>query len=394
MKIKFTNLYKLIPQKKKINLKIKSLIKNANFVGGKDVKLFEKNFAKFVGSKYCISVGNGTDALEIALQSLNLKKGSEVIVPNNTWISTAEAVIANNLRVVFCDVNLDDYSICLKDLKKKVSKKTKCVLPVHYGGNPSDIIKIKNICKNKSIKIIEDAATAIGAKIGNKYVGSLNTDASVYSLYGNKVIVSGEGGIISAKNSKLEKKIRKIIFCGMDYSPFKRVNNKKENWKYNVTIPGYKYNMSDIQSSIALAQFSKIEKIISKRKIISDLYSNNFSELINNSLVKPIKILKNNSSSHYIYTLLINTESLKVSRNDLINYLKLKNIDTTVHYIPAHKHKFYSKMFKKFKLPNCNYVFDRIISLPMHENLSKHQINYVSNNVIKFIKQNTKKNFY
>jgi perosamine synthetase len=267
-------------------------------------------------------------------------------------------------------------------------------LPVHYGGNPSDIIKIKNICKNKSIKIIEDAATAIGAKIGNKYVGSLNTDASVYSLYGNKVIVSGEGGIISAKNSKLEKKIRKIIFCGMDYSPFKRVNNKKENWKYNVTIPGYKYNMSDIQSSIALAQFSKIEKIISKRKIISDVYSNNFSELNKNNLAKPIKILKNNSSSHYIYTLLINTESLKISRNDLINYLKLKNIDTTVHYIPAHKHKFYSKMFKKFKLPNCNYVFDRIISLPMHENLSKHQINYVSNNVIKFIKQNTKKNFY
>ena len=101
-------------------------------------------------------------------------------------------------------------------------------MPVHYGGNPSDIIEIKRICKNKSIKIIEDAATAIGAKIGNRYVGSLNTDASVFSLYGNKVIISGEGGIISVKNSAIEKKIRRIIFCGMDYSPFKRVNNKKK----------------------------------------------------------------------------------------------------------------------------------------------------------------------
>ena len=157
MKIKFTNLYKLIPQKKKINLKIKLLIKNANFVGGKDVKLFEKNFAKFVGSKYCISVGNGTDALEIALQSLNLKKGSEVIVPNNTWISTAEAVIANNLKVVFCDVNLDDYSICLKDLKKKVNKKTKAIIAVHLYGNPANTLAIKKITKgkNKTSKILK-----------------------------------------------------------------------------------------------------------------------------------------------------------------------------------------------------------------------------------------------
>ena len=119
MKVKFTNLYKLIPQKEKINKKIQLLIKKANFVGGKEVRLFEKNFAKFVGAKNCITVGNGTDALEIAIKSLNLKKGSEVIVPNNTWISTAEAVIANDLNVKFCDVNLDDYSICLSDLKKK-----------------------------------------------------------------------------------------------------------------------------------------------------------------------------------------------------------------------------------------------------------------------------------
>ena len=375
-------------------LAVKKVLKSGWLSYGKASLELEEQVKKKFKLSNVIAVNSCTNGLHASLIACDIGKNDEVITSPFTFVSTINNLHHTQSKIVLADINKDDFSIELDDLKKKVSKKTKCVLPVHYGGNPSDIIKIKNICKNKSIKIIEDAATAIGAKIGNKYVGSLNTDASVYSLYGNKVIVSGEGGIISAKNSKLEKKIRKIIFCGMDYSPFKRVNNKKENWKYNVTIPGYKYNMSDIQSSIALAQFSKIEKIISKRKIISDLYSNNFSELINNNLVKPIKILKNNSSSHYIYTLLINTESLKVSRNDLINYLKLKNIDTTVHYIPAHKHKFYSKMFKKFKLPNCNYVFDRIISLPMHENLSKHQINYVSNNVIKFIKQNTKKNFY
>ena len=119
MKIRFTNLYKLIFDKNKVFKKVFSLIKNSNFIGGEEVVKFEKNFKKYVNTKYCISVGNGTDALEIAIKSLSLKKNSEIIVPVNTWISTAEAVITNGYKVVFCDVNLDDYSICLKDLKKK-----------------------------------------------------------------------------------------------------------------------------------------------------------------------------------------------------------------------------------------------------------------------------------
>ena len=119
MKVKFTDLYRLIPQKKKIISKILSLITNANFIGGKNLLEFEKNFAKYVGAKYCVGLGNGTDALEIAVKSLNLKKNSEIIVPVNTWISTAEAVTNNGYKLVFCDINLEDYSICINDLTKK-----------------------------------------------------------------------------------------------------------------------------------------------------------------------------------------------------------------------------------------------------------------------------------
>ena len=122
-RIKFTNLFKLVPKKKQILSKILRLIKESNFIGGIEVDNFEKKFSKFVGSKFCVSVANGTDALEIAINSLNLKRGSEIIVPNNTWISTAEAVISNGHKVIFCDVNLDDYSICLEDLKKKIISK-------------------------------------------------------------------------------------------------------------------------------------------------------------------------------------------------------------------------------------------------------------------------------
>ena len=122
MKVKFTNLYKLIPNKPKIIKKVNYLIKNSNFIGGKEVINFENNFKKFVKAKYCVSLANGTDALEIAISSLNLKKNSEVIVPVNTWISTAEAIVSNGLIPIFCDVNLSDYSICVNDLKKKNNK--------------------------------------------------------------------------------------------------------------------------------------------------------------------------------------------------------------------------------------------------------------------------------
>ena len=148
-KINFFDLYKLIPEKKKIFSKINSLVKNSKFIGGEEVENFEKNFSKYVKAKYCISLGNGTDAIEIALKSLNLKKNSEVIVPVNTWISTAEAVITNNLKLVFCDINLDDYSISVEDLKKKINKKTSAIIVVHLYGNPSNMRQILKIATKK-----------------------------------------------------------------------------------------------------------------------------------------------------------------------------------------------------------------------------------------------------
>ena len=166
--IKFTDLYKLAPDKKKITNKINYLIRNNKFIGGDEVVKFEKEFSKFTGSKYCISVANGTDALYLAIKTLKLKNECEAIVPVNTWISTAEAIVNAGLKVVFCDVNLDDYSIDLNDLKRKITKKTRIILPVHLYGNPTDITKIKKIIKNKEIKIIEDCAQAHGSKIQKK----------------------------------------------------------------------------------------------------------------------------------------------------------------------------------------------------------------------------------
>ena len=155
MKIKFHDIYKGLSNKNEIEKKIISLIRSNSFIGGKPVDEFEKKFAKFTKSNYCISVGNGTDALEIALEALKVKKGSEVIVPVNTWISTAEIVLRNGLKLVFCDINLDDYSINLQDLQKKISKKTKVIIPVHLYGNPSDMINIVKLGKKIILRLLK-----------------------------------------------------------------------------------------------------------------------------------------------------------------------------------------------------------------------------------------------
>ena len=161
------------------------MVKGSNFVGGKEVEKFEKNFAKFTNAKNCISLANGTDALEIALKSLNLKKGSEVIVPVNTWIATAEAVVNNGHKLVFCDINLNDYSISLTNLKNKITNKTRAIIAVHLYGVPTNVIKIKKLIKNKNIKIIEDCAQAHGSKIGKKHVGTMG-DIGTFSFFPGK----------------------------------------------------------------------------------------------------------------------------------------------------------------------------------------------------------------
>ena len=362
MKIKFTNLYKLIPQKKKINLKIKSLIKNANFVGGKDVKLFEKNFAKFVGSKYCISVGNGTDALEIALKSLNLKKGSEVIVPNNTWISTAEAVIANNLKVIFCDINLDDYSICIKDLKKKINNKTQAIIAVHLYGNPANLIEIKKIIKNKNIKLIEDCAQAHGSKLNKIHVG-VTGDLGTFSFFpGKNLGAFGDAGAIVTNSKKLS-----------DYCL--RAKSHGALKKYDHAFSGRNSRLDTINAAVLNIKLNNYKKVINKRNKNARVY---FNELKNINGLILYNLNKKNTHSFHQFVIRIE------KRNELMKYLKTKGIETMIHY-PYMLNEL--KFFNNKKRLNKSYnLGKKILSLPISEDHSINEIKYVCNTIKKFFK--------
>ena len=359
MRVKFTNLYKLIP-KKKFFLSLNSLIKKSVYVGGNEVRKFEKNFSNFSGTKYCISVANGTDALEIAIKSLNLKKGSEIIVPNNTWISTAESVVNNEFKLVLCDINLDDYTICLDDLRKKINYRTSAIIPVHLYGNPVNINNIKKIIGNKNIKIIEDCAQAHGSKIYNKHVGGLG-DVSAFSFFPSKNIGAlGDAGAITTNSKKI-------------YNYCLRARNHGALSKYDHLFPGRNSRLDSIQALILNIKLLNYKKVIKRRNFIANIY---LKELNKISEIKLIKLNK-----HCVYSFhqfVIRANNIK----KLKEYLLKNGIETMVHYpYMLNELSFFNN---HFKFEKSHKLGDKILSLPISEEHSISEIRYVTKKIKNF----------
>ena len=359
MKVKFTNLYKLIPEKKKIINKINLLIKKSNFVGGQEIKNFEKNFANFIGSKFCISLGNGTDALEIAIMSLNLKKGSEVIIPVNTWISTAEAIKNNGYKIVFCDINLNDYSICPKDLKKKISRKTSAIIAVHLYGNPTDMNLIKKIIKGKHIKIIEDCAQAHGSRIKNKHVGTFGNIGTFSFFPGKNLGAFGDGGAIVTNSKSIAE------FC-------ERARNHGALKKYDHKFSGRNSRLDTLQAAILNIKLKNYNNVISKRNNLAKIY---FKELKN---IKKLDLY--NLKKNYLYTFhqfVVRTSD----RNKLQKYLFKNGVSTMIHY-PYMLNEL--NFFPSSNLKKAKDLGKKILSLPISEEHSSKEIKYISNCIKNF----------
>jgi len=368
---------------------ISKVLKSGWLTSGKITKKFEENVSTYLKSKHVIAANSCTNGILATLKALDLKKGDEIITSPYTFISTINTLYQLELKIVFADISMDDFNIDFDELKKKITKKTKCILITHFGGNPFDIRKLSKI-KNKKIKIIEDAATALGARIYNKKIGSFNKSVSIFSLYANKIITTGEGGLISTADKKLAARIRNLVNIGITKSPWMRSKNKISHL-YDLFEPGYKFNFTDLQASIGVEQLKKLNSIISYRKKIRGVYNKELGDLEKKKLIKIFKIKKNFKSSEYIYTILINKNKDQQLRDKLIQFLKKNKINTTVHYIPLFELKFYKDKFSKKKFPNTNYVYKNIVSLPFHNKLKLNQVKYISNKINDFFNYENKK---
>jgi dTDP-4-amino-4,6-dideoxygalactose transaminase len=331
----------------------------------------EEEFANYLGIKYAFGVSSGTAALHIAHKVSGIKEGDEVIVPSLTFVATANSVLYCGAKPVFADItSLDDFNISPDDILEKITDKTKAITVVHYGGYPCDMDAIMEIANDHDLKVIEDAAHAPGAEFKGKKCGAIG-DVGCFSFFANKNLVTGEGGMIVTNDDSLTEKIRIIRSHGMTTLTWDR--HKGHAHSYDVIDMGFNYRINDLASALGLVQLGKLEENNKKREKIVEEYRKRLKAIPDISI--PFENHKGKSSYHVFPVLL----SEDISREEFIERLKEKGIQTSIHYPPIHLFTYYRKMFgfKEGWLPKTEFVGEHEVTLPLHPLMNKEEVRYI-----------------
>ena len=348
-------------------------LKNGQIFFGKKLTVFEKNFVKKYKSKYGVAVGSGTDALLISLMALGIKKGDEVITAANTAIPTISAIVNSGAIPKLVDID-ENYLIDKSKIKKSINKKTKAIIPVHLYGKACDIVHIQKIAKSYNIPIIEDCAQAQGAKLNNRFVGTIG-DFGCFSFYPTKILGGySDGGFILTNNFKYYQKIKNIRFYGID-----TVNKKNKFYnKYYSNINGVNSRLDEVNSAILDFKLKKIETYIKKRRLIANIYD---KELKNTKLKLPNRT-KNSFDVFHLYTV------FHPKRDIIIKELFKKNIQTRIIYpYPIHQMNGYKKYFQKKRFKNSEIKSKGIFSLPLYPELELSSVYKICNELKKILKK-------
>ncbi len=361
MKVPFLDLKKsYLEIESKVEEKILSSVKSGRYIGGEEVEQFENKFSKFCRSNYCVSTGNGLDALFLGLKSLEIGKGDEVIVSSHTFIASWLAIFRTGAKIVPIDSEYDSFNIDVEKIENKITKKTKAIMPVHMYGQPCEMRKIKKIAKQNNLKIIEDAAQAHGASYRGNPVGSIG-DLTAWSFYPAKNLGAfGDAGAITTNSKRLYRKIKSLS----SYGSLKKYENE---------IPGFNSRMDPLQASVLSLKIKNLKSENLKRKKIAEIYLN---ELDNSKFILPVS---NDSSEHAWHLFCVRHKK----RNKILDYLKSKSIESIIHYpIPPHLQKAFEGLnFKKNSFPVTENISKTVFSLPLNPNLTMDQVHYVVKNL-------------
>ena len=351
---------------------IDKTIKGGNVFFGKQLQEFEKKFISKYKSKYGIAVGSGTDALLIALKSINLRHGDEVITAANTAIPTISAIINAGGTPRLVDVG-NDYLIDVKKISKQITSKTKAIIPVHLYGQMCDMDIINKIAKRKKITIIEDCAQSQGAKFKNKYSGTIGK-LGCFSFYPTKILGAyGDGGFILTNDYNLYKKIKRIRFYGIETVQKTAFKNK-----YYANENGVNSRLDEIQASILNYKLSKTDSYIKKRRMIAKKYS---SGLSSTTLSLPIE---NFNCKHVFHLFTVYHPKASIIKRKLLN---LKIQTRSIYPFPIHKMKAYKKLLKKQNLKNSEKMAKGIFSLPLYPELKNSEINKIISSITRVLKK-------
>ncbi len=353
-------------------------LKSGWITTGIKTKKFENDFKTYIGCKEAIALSSCTAALHLALVASGVGRGDEVITTPFTFAATGEVIIYVGAKPVFVDIRKDTYNIDPDAIENAITSKTRAIIPVHYGGQPCDMDKIMKIAHDHDLVVIEDAAHAVGAKYKNRMVGTLG-DYTAFSFYATKNLTTAEGGMVTTENLENAEKMRILGLHGMSKDAWKRYG-AGGSWYYEIMEAGYKYNMTDIQASIGIHQLARFEKLQKKRNIYAKRYTEALKEIkgITTPYVNP-DILH----AWHLYTILIDPEILGIDRSHFIEAMTRKNIGTSVHFIPLHLHPYYRDVhrYERGDFPNAEYIYDRIVSLPIYPSMTDDDLDYVINTI-------------
>lgn len=349
-------------------------LKTNRLTSGKFIEKFEKSFSKLHLKKYAITVSNGTAALEIAVKSLDLKKGSEVIIPNFSIISTALSVIKNNLIPVFVDCEIDTWNASPDDIIEKITKKTKAIIITHIYGLPVDMEKVLIYAKKRNIKIIEDAAEVIGLKYKKKICGSYG-DVSIFSFYANKHVTTGEGGMIITNSKKIYencKSLKNLCFTKSYFDRFKH------------TGVGWNYRMSNLQAAIGEGQIKNLNQIIKRKRIIGNKYFSAFKK--NKKIILQSNKISSAKNIYWVFGIVLR-DKLKDKRNLVMKKLLKLGIETRPFFYPMHL----QKILKKYNARNNGtfnnslYISKNGFYIPSGLGITNDEIKFVIKEVNKIL---------
>jgi len=362
---------------------VSKVLKGDWLTTGPKVDEFEEKFANFAGSKYSVAVSSGTAALHAAAFAAGIDEGDEAIVSPMTFAASANCILYQGGRPVFTDIDKKTYNIDPEKIEEKINDDTKAIVPVDYTGQPCEMDKIMEMAKENDLTVIEDSSHAVGATYKGKKIGSI-ADMSIFSFHPVKHIATGEGGMITTDSKELYDKLRQFRTHGITKDEDKLIYNEGP-WFYEQQFLGYNYRLTDMQCALGISQLKKIDKFLKRRREIADQYTEFFKDL--RGIIRPYQDELSNSAWH-LYVIQLELEELKADRKKIFNEFLDKKLGVQAHYIPVYYHPYYQNLgYERGLCPNAEWLYDRIISIPMYPKMKDEDVKEVVNRIESVIKK-------
>lgn len=351
------------------------VLKSGWITTGPKTAAFEAAFRAYLGAEFAVSLTSATAGMHLVLTALDLQPADEVVTPSMTWGSTVNLLTILKLKPVFADIDPETLMVTPETVEKALTPKTKAIIPVHFAGAPADLNPLRELAAERGVHLIEDAAHGLGTRYRGELIGTRGT--SIFSFHPIKNITTGEGGMVVTDDPDLAERVRILKFHGLSKDAWQRYSREGKA-QVEIVTPGFKYNLTDIQSSLGLTQLARVEELNRKRGKLAALYAKLLEGLEEISTLTPPSYP--HQSSHHLFIVFLDLERVRVTRDEFLEELKKRNIGTGIHFRPVHTQEYYRETAgcRRGLLPETERAGDRLFSLPLFPDMTEGDVRDVA----------------